>query len=207
MYEIFAKLLEEHGVTAYKVSKETGVGTATLTSWKQGKYQPKPDKMRKIAEYFGVTVEYLTTGKEQDKSSLDIMNDNIVFRSQLNRIGWTYTYVDLTEGLDCEKCIDQQSACWRENDTDEKPAFCDHCKKDDCYYEFTNGSVTFKVSVQDYDSFIVDGLNFYRERIQKLLTKSMINIFDDNSLPVAARNDHELDNEEIELQNQDIDDL
>jgi len=72
MYEIFAKLLEEHGVTAYKVSKETGVGTATLTSWKQGKYQPKPDKMRKIAEYFGVTVEYLSFDDEKDSIKIQI---------------------------------------------------------------------------------------------------------------------------------------
>ena len=44
MYEIFEKLLKEHGVTAYRVAKETGVTTATLTSWKQGKYTPKPEK-------------------------------------------------------------------------------------------------------------------------------------------------------------------
>ena len=48
MYEIFQKLLKEHGVTAYRVAKETGVTTATLTSWKQGKYTPKPEKMQKI---------------------------------------------------------------------------------------------------------------------------------------------------------------
>lgn len=64
MYEIFEKLLKEHGVTAYRVAKETGVTTATLTSWKQGKYTPKPEKMQKIADYFGVSLTYLMTGKE-----------------------------------------------------------------------------------------------------------------------------------------------
>lgn len=59
MYEIFEKLLNENGVSAYKVSKYTGITTATLTSWKQGKYVPKQDKLQKIAEYFGVTVDYL----------------------------------------------------------------------------------------------------------------------------------------------------
>ena len=33
MYDIFEQLLKEHGVTAYRVAKETGVTTATLTSW------------------------------------------------------------------------------------------------------------------------------------------------------------------------------
>lgn len=64
MYEIFEKLLTEHGITAYRVSKETGVTTATLTSWKQGKYTPKPEKLQKIADYFGVSLEYLMTGRE-----------------------------------------------------------------------------------------------------------------------------------------------
>lgn len=66
MYEIFEKLLKEHGVTAYRVAKETGVTTATLTSWKQGKYTPKPEKMQKIADYFGVSLTYLMTGIEPD---------------------------------------------------------------------------------------------------------------------------------------------
>ena len=67
MYEIFEKLLKEHGVTAYRVAKETGVTTATLTSWKQGKYTPKPEKMQKIADYFGVSLSYLMTGKDEIK--------------------------------------------------------------------------------------------------------------------------------------------
>lgn len=64
MYEIFEQLLKQHGVTAYRVAKDTGVTTATLTSWKQGKYTPKPEKMQKIADYFGVSLSYLMTGKE-----------------------------------------------------------------------------------------------------------------------------------------------
>lgn len=64
MYEIFEQLLKENGVTAYRVAKETGITTATLTSWKQGKYTPKQEKMQKIADYFGVTIDYLMTGKD-----------------------------------------------------------------------------------------------------------------------------------------------
>lgn len=67
MYEIFEKLLKDRGITAYRVSKETGVTTATLTSWKQGKYTPKPEKMQKIADYFGVSLSYLMTGKEDSE--------------------------------------------------------------------------------------------------------------------------------------------
>ena len=64
MYEIFEQLLSKYGVTASKVAKETGITTATLSNWKQGKYTPKQDKLQKIADYFGVSLEYLMTGKE-----------------------------------------------------------------------------------------------------------------------------------------------
>lgn len=67
MYKIFEELCRKKGVSAYRVSKETGITTATLTSWKQGKYEPKADKLNKIADYFGVSVEYLTTGQEKEQ--------------------------------------------------------------------------------------------------------------------------------------------
>lgn len=66
MYEIFSKLLQEHGVTPYKVSKETGVSQSTLSDWKRGVSTPKIDKLQKIANYFCVSVEYLQTGKESE---------------------------------------------------------------------------------------------------------------------------------------------
>ena len=70
MYEVFERLLAEHGITAYKVAKATGITTATLTSWKKGRYTPKQEKLQKIADYFGVTIEYLMTGEEEPKEKV-----------------------------------------------------------------------------------------------------------------------------------------
>lgn len=58
MYEKFAALLEKTNKTAYLVSKETGIATATLTEWKKGTYTPKVDKLQILAEYFKVPLEY-----------------------------------------------------------------------------------------------------------------------------------------------------
>ena len=60
MYDRFELLLRESGITAYKVAKATGISTATLTSWKQGAYTPKNEKLQRIAAYFGVTLDWLT---------------------------------------------------------------------------------------------------------------------------------------------------
>lgn len=64
MYEIFEKLCKQHNVTSYRVCKETGLTTATISNWKAGRYRPKSDKLQKIADFFGVSLEYLLTGKE-----------------------------------------------------------------------------------------------------------------------------------------------
>ena len=63
MYEKFERLLEERGVTAYKVSKETGVATATLTEWKNGTYTPKVDKLMLIAKFFDVPIDYFLSNE------------------------------------------------------------------------------------------------------------------------------------------------
>ena len=64
MYEIFEQLLQKYGVSAYKVAKETGVTQSTLSDWKRGRSTPKSENMKKLADYFGVSIDYLMTGKE-----------------------------------------------------------------------------------------------------------------------------------------------
>lgn len=58
MYAKYAKLREKKGVTDYRVAKDTGISQVTLIDWRNGLYQPKVDKLMKLADYFGVSVEY-----------------------------------------------------------------------------------------------------------------------------------------------------
>lgn len=58
VYEKFQQLLDKTDKTAYQVSKDTGVSTATLSSWKNGNYVPKLEKLKILADYFGVSIEY-----------------------------------------------------------------------------------------------------------------------------------------------------
>ena len=58
MYEKFQKLLDNSNKTAYQVAQETGVSTATLSNWKNGNYVPKIDKIKILADYFEVPIEY-----------------------------------------------------------------------------------------------------------------------------------------------------
>ena len=63
MYSVYAKLRDLKGLSDYAVAKEIGIGRSTLSDWKTGKHIPNRDNLRKIADFFDVSLEYLMTGK------------------------------------------------------------------------------------------------------------------------------------------------
>lgn len=67
MYEIFEQLLQKYGVTTYQVSKATGISQSTFSNWKSRRNLLSADKATLIANYFGVSLDYLMTGKEADE--------------------------------------------------------------------------------------------------------------------------------------------
>lgn len=58
MYEKYIELRKKMGVTDYRVSEDTGITKSTFSDWKTGRSNPKVDKLKILAEYFGVTIEY-----------------------------------------------------------------------------------------------------------------------------------------------------
>ena len=62
-YEIFLKLCNSKAQSPNAVAKELGFSTGTVTWWKKGR-APRDTALQKIADYFGVSVDYLL-GKEE----------------------------------------------------------------------------------------------------------------------------------------------
>ncbi len=58
MYNKYVELLKKTGKTSYQVSKDTGIGQNTLSNWKTGRSKPKVEKLKILADYFGVDVGY-----------------------------------------------------------------------------------------------------------------------------------------------------
>ena len=58
MYKKYEELLLKTGETSYQVSKATGVAQNTLSNWKTGRSKPKVEKLKILADYFGVDVRY-----------------------------------------------------------------------------------------------------------------------------------------------------
>lgn len=59
MYEKIAALLEERGITMYRMAKESGISLQVLSHWKHGDYRPSLASLKRVADYFGVTVDSL----------------------------------------------------------------------------------------------------------------------------------------------------
>ncbi len=69
-YKKFETLLKSNNTTVYKVSKATGIAQSTFSDWKSGRSAPKTDKLKKIADYFDISVSYLIDGDELSADGL-----------------------------------------------------------------------------------------------------------------------------------------
>lgn len=61
LYEKIKKLCEEKGIAIYQLEKECGFGNATITKWRES--MPKADNLKKVADYFNVSIEYFIDGE------------------------------------------------------------------------------------------------------------------------------------------------
>lgn len=50
--------MSKNNITSYKVAKDTKLYSALFSEWKVGKSCPKIDKIKILADYFGVSIEY-----------------------------------------------------------------------------------------------------------------------------------------------------
>lgn len=74
-YARFLNELQKKSITPYKVSKDTGIATATLSDWKKGISMPKKDKIDVISNYLGVNSDYIIYGSERNLSDEDAVLD------------------------------------------------------------------------------------------------------------------------------------
>ena len=68
-YKVYLLLCNENEVSPSRVALNLNISKTSVTRWKQG-YQPTDANLQKIADYFGVTVEYLKGEEEQIKKPL-----------------------------------------------------------------------------------------------------------------------------------------
>jgi transcriptional regulator with XRE-family HTH domain len=62
-------LMRKRGVGSYKLAKDIGVHTSTVSNWRDGT-EPKLEHLTRLAKYFGVPIEELLApdGAKQDSA-------------------------------------------------------------------------------------------------------------------------------------------
>ena len=66
-------LRERRSLSQSALAKELNVGTSTLGMWETDKRKPNPDALINIADFFGVTTDYLLGHKlESDPKHIDV---------------------------------------------------------------------------------------------------------------------------------------
>lgn len=101
-YEKIKELCENAGFSISSISQKIpglSINKASITGWKNGS-KPRPDKIKAIADYFGVTVEYLTN---DEGVSVQTVQDNHGI------IGHTHAPVTIINGSE-KKLTEQELA-------------------------------------------------------------------------------------------------
>ena len=58
-YERYASIRDSNNMRDIDVANATGISRTMFSDWKQGRYQPKVDKLMKIADVLGCPLEAL----------------------------------------------------------------------------------------------------------------------------------------------------
>ena len=67
-YDVYCALCEKNGLTPSGAASKLGFNRASVTVWKNTGKAPKQELLLKIADFFGVTTDYLLTGDENKKA-------------------------------------------------------------------------------------------------------------------------------------------
>lgn len=65
-YDKFLRICKENGISPSRAAEECGINRSNVSNWKANGYTPRSDVLNKIADYFGVSVDYLL-GNESPK--------------------------------------------------------------------------------------------------------------------------------------------
>lgn len=73
-WNVFVKLCNEKNTKPNPVAKELGIPSGSVTDWKNGKI-PRSTTLQKLADYFGVTTDYLLNGPKAEPDDTDEMTE------------------------------------------------------------------------------------------------------------------------------------
>lgn len=211
--------------TQEELAQKLGLQKSAIAKYEKGRVENiKRSIIEKMSELFDCSPAWLmgydvpmkieTFEQKWDREVNEFFDKINAFDVQLRALGWTYEAKGghaSEQPLEMELSLDK---CGRFIDTDNNHLIgcgekrCENCAENESYYLFSNGQLSFKVTIDDYSSFVDDSQTFFKERLQQLLKKSMKQMFIDNSYELkAAHNDNATDPEQQRLMAEDMKDM
>ncbi len=161
MYEIFEKLCKSRNITPYRFCKDTGVNSSTISTWKKKNSLAGPELAQKVCDYFGITYDYLMTGKktvdtcEYDISNLKKHTENeqalLESFSKLNFKGEEEAIKRVKELVFVPEYTENQEELW-----ELVPGSCETFEQSDDLDNETNNGPTTTYTAQTYTMNIAD---------------------------------------------------
>lgn len=73
--EKLKKLRTDKGLTQVRFSQEFNISSGTIAMWETGKRMPDTEMLKRIANYFDVSIDYLLDNKKSSQSDESELND------------------------------------------------------------------------------------------------------------------------------------
>lgn len=93
VYERIEKLRKERKLSQAKLEKELGFSNGSVSKWKSS--TPTPERLKKLADYFGVSVDYLMNGEDTEQPTLTRKNERDIEKA----LKETLDQLDSQDGL------------------------------------------------------------------------------------------------------------
>lgn len=155
-------LLKQKNITKTQMLKDLGLAKNITSDWKSGRLKPTVEALRKLSEYFNVTVDYLLTGEEAIEKPLK--SEQGLWIPVLGEIAAGTPITAITNIIDYEE-IDNETASKGEH-------FALKIKGSSMEPKFSNGDVVIVKQQPDIECgqiavVLVDGENATVKKINK----------------------------------------
>ena len=154
-YDKINELCSKRGISITALAIELGLSKGTPTNWKKMTKPPRANTLKAIADYFGVTVEYLMSDEEADKkgnTTPDIKSNIVFLNNDKVRMLPLFESVSAGFGVNAIEEIQGYIPCYIENDYEAENSMCIKVWGDSMSPKIENGDVIQVVRQTSVDS-------------------------------------------------------
>lgn len=74
MLDRMKNIMDKAGLNAKQLTTELGISNSSFSDWKKGKGSPSVSVLKKFAEYFDESLDYIILGKKNSSNMLELSN-------------------------------------------------------------------------------------------------------------------------------------